>query len=208
MFVYLDESGDTGFKFRKGSSKYFVVTLLLVADPVPLHDEIDEIRKRLGLPDYREFHFVHCAKNIRYEFLKSISRFDFKVRTIIINKQLMTRPHMRNHHTFYNFVIRLILEHDHGTINGATLIIDESVKNKDKKRQLASYLRRELNSDPCTPKIHETRYHTSHQDNLIQAVDMIGGAIYRKYNKGDDRYLKVIWPRLDDVWVWTPYKID
>jgi Protein of unknown function (DUF3800) len=37
MHVYIDESGDTGFKFRSGSSRYFVVTLLLVDDPIPLH---------------------------------------------------------------------------------------------------------------------------------------------------------------------------
>jgi hypothetical protein len=42
MYIYLDESGDTGFKFRQGSSRYFVVALLLVDDPIPLHQEIHE----------------------------------------------------------------------------------------------------------------------------------------------------------------------
>ncbi len=48
MFVYLDESGDTGFKFRRGSSKYFVVTLLLVEDPIPVQIAIDELRSELN----------------------------------------------------------------------------------------------------------------------------------------------------------------
>lgn len=51
MFVYLDETGDTGFKFDKGSSRYFVVTMLLVQDPIPLYTAIDDFRKSLHVRD-------------------------------------------------------------------------------------------------------------------------------------------------------------
>jgi len=49
MLVFVDESGDTGLRLSKGSSNYFVVTLVSFQD----HDEatrcdrtIDELRKR------------------------------------------------------------------------------------------------------------------------------------------------------------------
>lgn len=47
MYIYVDESGDTGFKFGKGSSRYFVVALLLVDDPIPLHQAIHDVRLQL-----------------------------------------------------------------------------------------------------------------------------------------------------------------
>jgi hypothetical protein len=47
MFVYLDESGDAGFKFRQNSSRYFIVTLLLVEDPIPLQGAVDGLRAQL-----------------------------------------------------------------------------------------------------------------------------------------------------------------
>ena len=33
MHIYIDESGDTGFKLKAGSSRCFVIALLLVDDP-------------------------------------------------------------------------------------------------------------------------------------------------------------------------------
>jgi hypothetical protein len=44
MHLYLDESGDTGFKFQQGSSRYFVVALVVVRDSDPLAEVLEEQR--------------------------------------------------------------------------------------------------------------------------------------------------------------------
>ncbi len=41
MFVYGDEAGDTGMKFRQNSTAFFVVALVIVDDPEPLSFTVD-----------------------------------------------------------------------------------------------------------------------------------------------------------------------
>ena len=204
MFVYLDESGCTGFKFNRGSSKYFVITLLLVDDPIPIQSVITDLRKRIGFADHEEFKFSRSSNDIRDTFLREIRRKEFYVRSLVVNKELMTRPNMKNRETFYQYLVKLILTHDFGTITDATLVLDESVKDKGKQRAFSTYLRRGLNSDPTMPKVSKIVHHSSHSDNLIQATDMVCGSIFRAYEGGDDRFLALIRPKVQDLWVWRP----
>lgn len=208
MFVYLDESGDTGFRFKQGSTRYFVLTLRLVEDPIPIQSAIDRYREQLGLPLGSEFKFTKSPPAVREAFLKLLLSKRLFVRALVIDKTLMTQPYMRRRDTFYNYLVRLILEHDGGTIRDALLVLDESVKNRKKQDQRGSYLRRALNTDPDEPRLRGTVHHGSHTDNLIQAADMVSGAIYYAYHRGDDRYLNIIRPLIGrpagDLWVWMP----
>lgn len=176
MFVYLDESGDTGFKFPN-SSRYFVVTLLLINDPVPFHSAIDELRNALGFASDNEFKFYKSSDEVRWAFFRMMRRQDFRARVLVIDKHLLTAPAMRKRDTFYSIPVRLVLTYDNGTIQNAMLILDESTKSKKNKQQFTSFLRQSLNKDPEMPKVREIRYHRSSADNLIQAADMLSGAI-------------------------------
>jgi hypothetical protein len=204
MFVYLDESGDAGFKFRQGSSRYFVITLLLVDDPLPFHEAIGQLRASLGFEPDNEFKWVNSSKDVRWAFLRMLRRQDFTARVLVIDKELLTTPHMRKRDTFYNFLVQLVLRHDNGTIREATLILDESVKSRKSKQHLTTYLRQQLNVNPEDRKIREVRYHTSHSDNLIQAADMLTGAVYTHYHRGNGEYLDYIRVKISDLWLWRP----
>lgn len=204
MFVYLDESGDPGFKFKQGSSRYFVITLLLVTDPIPFHEAIDELRESLGFDRGNEFKWVRSSADVRWSFLQMLRRQDFTARVLVIDKTLMTAPHMHKRDTFYNFLVRMILTHDNGTIQDAIVILDESVKSKKSKQHLATYLRRELNSGSARRKIREVRYRKSHTDNLVQAADMLTGAINTRYHRGNSEYLDYMRVKISDLWEWQP----
>lgn len=204
MFVYLDESGDTGFKFNRGSSRYFVVALLLVDDPLPLHAAVAQLRRDLGLREDFEFKFYHSEDDRRLTFLRMLRRQDIKVRALVIDKHLMSREHMRERDVFYNFLVKMILTHDNQTISNAMVILDESAKSKRSKQALTTYLRKALNVDPGRPKIRGVRYHDSRTDSLIQATDMVVGAIYANYHHGNGEYLKAIRVKIGDLWEWQP----
>lgn len=204
MFVYLDESGDTGFRFDHGSSRYFVLTLLLVDDPIPLQAAVDDLRERLGFAPRNEFKFYRSSEEVRWAFLRMLRRQSFTARLLVIDKTLMIEPHMRKRETFYNFLVQMILKHDNGTIVDATLVLDESVKGKQSKQELTTYLRRALNADRGQRKITAVRYHKSHTDNLIQAADMLSGAAYARYHKGDSTYFDAIRSKITDLWEWRP----
>ena len=65
MFVYLDESGDTGFKFPN-SSRYFVIALLLIEDPIPFHAAIEDLRRTIGI---RPWERIQVLSNRRTGFV-------------------------------------------------------------------------------------------------------------------------------------------
>jgi hypothetical protein len=202
MFVYLDESGDTGFKFNRGSSRYFVITLLLVEDPLPFHAAIEELRAGLGFAAGNEFKWASSSHDVRWAFQRMLRRQDFSARILVVDKSLMKAPHLRQRETFYNFLVQMVLRQDDETIREATIVLDESIKNKKSKQHLATYLRRELNADPRVTKIKAVRYHRSHSDNLLQAADMLSGAIYTRYHRGNSDYLEYIRVKIGNLWEW------
>ncbi|HEX5505384.1 MAG TPA: DUF3800 domain-containing protein [Thermomicrobiales bacterium] len=208
MFVYLDESGDTGFRFDRGSTRYFVVTLLLVDDPLPLHAAVDDLKRDLHFSPRAEFKFAKSSHTVRERFLETINPLAFGVRALIVDKLAITRPQMRNKETFYNYFVRLVLDYDYGSISRATLILDESVRSRKSKEEFRTYLRRMLNTEVDSPKLTKITYHRSHADNLLQVNDMVCGAIYAAYNKGEPRYRQIIKRHIQDEWLLRPYAQD
>lgn len=202
MFVYLDEAGDTGFKFDKGSSAYFVVTVLLVDDPIPLNAAIDDFRKELKYPETHEFKFYHSKDEIRHAFLRRLHNYDVIFRALVVDKQKITRPYLQKREVFYSYLVRMLLDHDSGRIRDVILVLDEREKGKRNKQSLATYLRRHLNtSENGFNKIRDVKYHQSHRDNLIHVADMVAGAVYAKYAKGNNHYCNIIKSKLDDIWL-------
>jgi len=60
MLVFIDESVDPGLKVGYGSTRYFVVTLVLFEDideAIACDQRIGLLRKELGLRDGTEFKF-------------------------------------------------------------------------------------------------------------------------------------------------------
>lgn len=204
MFVYLDESGDTGFKFDRGSSRFFVVTLLLVEDPVPFRAAIDRLRQSLGFAAGNEFKWYASSDDTRMAFLRMARRQDFAARAMVGDETLITGASTRGSEPFYNFPVRMLLEHDADAIRNAPIVLDESVKSRKSKQELTTYLRKALNGDPAVRRIKDVRYHRSHADNLIQACDMLSGAIYARYHKGNGAYLDYVRVKIGGLWVRRP----
>lgn len=205
MFVYLDESGDTGFKFNKGSSLYFVVTILLTEDPIPLNSAIDDLRMQLGFRFNSEFKFYSSKEHVRTAFLQTLCRHDVLFRALVVDKRKITRPYLQKREVFYNYLLRQILEHDNDRIQNATLIVDQREKGKKNKQAVSTYLKSQLNTSANGfGKIKDIKYHESHRDNLLQAVDMVAGAINAQYAKDQPHYCRLIRSKLDDVWIFTP----
>jgi len=200
MFVYLDETGDTGFKFDKGSSRYFVVTILLTADPLPLNGAIEEFRSMNHFAIDHEFKFYSSPDSVRSLFLRLIPKHECLIRCLVVDKRLITRPQMQKKETFYNHLVKMLLRYDNGRLRDAQIVLDRRDRKKS-NQTLAAYLRREVNgSGTAEKKIADIRFHDSRSDNLIQAVDMASGAINAYYSKGRPEFIDIIRPRIDDIW--------
>lgn len=60
MLVFVDESGDLGYKFDRGSSAFFTIALVVFTDGETARqcqEAIRQLHDQLGLPPCGEFHF-------------------------------------------------------------------------------------------------------------------------------------------------------
>ncbi|MCA9878282.1 MAG: DUF3800 domain-containing protein, partial [Thermomicrobiales bacterium] len=67
-----------------------------------------------------------------------------------------------------------------------------------------AFASRELNAGRTGNKIKDVRYHRSHTDSIIQAADMLSGAIYTRYHRDNEEFLAYIRVKISDLWEWRP----
>jgi Protein of unknown function (DUF3800) len=201
MLVFIDESGDPGFKLSRGSSDVFVAALVAFQDAersMAAHAAIDGLARRSNLTT--EFKFNKSRHIVRDAFFEAVQPCDFRVRAIVVQKERIYSAHLRTHkEAFYSFFVRSMLTFDRGLLQRARVIIDGS-GDREFKRELSSYLRRQL--EPGV--LHKVRFNNSANDRLVQLADMCAGAIARSYRidrDSPDRWLRMLRPKIDDVWV-------
>lgn len=205
MLVFIDDSGDPGFKLDKGSSAFFVISLIIFDDELEAEKTavaIKDLRRELKFPDDLEFRFFKSSQFVREKFLKRVCNFRFRIRSLVIEKALIRSEELRcNKNSFYSYVIKLVLEHNDGTILNAKIKIDGS-GDRVFRRSFLSYLRKQLNSQER--KIMKScKLVDSHGNVLIQLADMIAGSIHRSYNvrKDDSKiYKAIIKKRIENEW--------
>ncbi len=205
MIVFIDESGDAGFKLSKGSSSTFVIALIIFDEELDAQEtavKIKKLKRNLNKSEKFEFKFNKCKRDLRLTFLESIANCNFRIRAIIFRKNIIYSSHLRSSKdSFYNFALKQVLEHNNQTIKDAKIRLDGRGERAF-RNSLAVYLRRSLNSK--TQKVMKNlRFRDSKQDVLIQLADMIVGSIRKHYDhtNGDwELYRKIIKKREDDVW--------
>ena len=115
MLVFLDDSGDPGFKVEKGSSACFVIALVIFDDPLEAEScavEIKKLRRHLKLGDHFEFKLSKCCDRFKTQFLSCVSSYKFRVRAIVMRTDVIYSqelPHSKE--TFYRYSIRMVLQH-------------------------------------------------------------------------------------------------
>ncbi|MBI4826133.1 MAG: DUF3800 domain-containing protein [Nitrospirae bacterium] len=204
----MDDSGDPGFKVSKGSSNTFVIGMVVFDDPLEAEEtalRIKKLRRELRLSDTFEFKFNKCRKDFRCRFLETVKGAHFRARAIVMQKNRIYGKELRaSKESFYNYAIKTVLKYHGGTINNARLRIDGR-GDRNFKRALSSYLKRELNLHKAVNDkvIHDLRFVDSKRNVLIQLADMVTGAINRKYSsdKADSSvYIDIISNRIEDIW--------
>lgn len=135
----------------------------------------------------------------RVRFFRALHPYPYRVRALVVDKPRLDPAVRKNKDTLYDYLVQRVLASGIEGISDARLVIDESFKGKTKKAHLTVYLRRALNADVAASgkRIADVRYHESHRDNLLQAADMIAGAIARKYERGDAQYRQSIRKKID-----------
>ena len=91
MLVFADESGDTGFKFDKGSSELFAVAAVWFrSDEAAVRCEgaISGLAQRAGRR--REYRFSHWNHGTRTRFFDCVRNCEFRYASVVMNKRKIT----------------------------------------------------------------------------------------------------------------------
>ncbi|EKD99412.1 MAG: hypothetical protein ACD_22C00259G0005 [uncultured bacterium] len=205
MIIFIDESGDPGFTFARGSSETFVIACLIFEDELEIEKTavaVKDLRRKLGLSDTVEFKFNKSSKQVRLAFLRTISRFSFTIRVLVVHKKLIKSKQLRSSkNSFYSYFIKMVLKNNGGNILNAKVRIDGS-GDRVFRRNFLTYLRKELNSKNMK-LIKDIKFIDSKSNVMIQVADMLAGVIrrYKEETKDDAvEYWDIISKKIDDCW--------
>ena len=200
MWVYVDESGDPGFRFGRGSTSHFVVALVVFDSPGHIERTdrvIARLRTRLGLRKDFEFKFNRLKHEWRMEFLTAVRYSPFRIRAMVVDKRILRSPNWRKKDIFYNYFVGQVFNHHFGSLKGAKVRVDGR-SGREFRQEFQTYVRKQAGS-----AVVNIRFLDSKSNSLIQLADMVAGAIHRAYrddDKNDPRYLELLRPRIEDLW--------
>jgi hypothetical protein len=191
MLVFIDDSGDTGFKAQ--SSQFFIIALVIFDDNLVAEETslaIKKLRREFKFPDTMEFKFHKSRLQVKKRFLEVVAKYPFRVRAIVVEKgRVRGKFKAAGRESFFNHVVMTVFRETNGTIKNAKLHFDKRGE-KRVRNELRAYLSRELDNK-AKNVFKDLKFIDSKKDTLVQLADMIAGTI-GSYNKGSNKELFLI----------------
>ena len=190
MIIFIDESGDPGFKTKRGSSKYFVLSCLIFNDEkeiIEMNETIIQYRRAHKIPDKYEFKFNKLNKEDRCSFLRYVKNNKFTIAILVADKEtVLSKSACALRDLNYEYFLGLLLERVITTNGSYDLRIDGSMTKILKyifKSRIRKYSRHQIKLN-----LHVLN---SKNDLLIQLADMIAGCVAKKLGNSNDRYVYI-----------------
>lgn len=201
QLIFIDDSGDPGFKFNRGSSRYFVVACVIFNSKISAEytsANIKMLKEQMGWKQEREFKFHRANDEQKKLFFDTIKKHNFMIRATVVDKNKIVEPTLRKSESFYSYVIKEALN-NYADMKMAQVSLDGS-GNKNFRKKSTAEIRKTINKN--NRRMVEFRLVDSKSDVLIQLADMIAGAINAKYDKtkrSRHDYIKIIRNLVDDI---------
>lgn len=203
MLVFIDDSGDPGFKTQKGSSSVFVIALVIFDDTLDAEKtsvEIKQLRRDLKFPDDTEFKFHKSRRAVKRKFLERISKYKFRIRAIVVQKAIIRSSFLVNDkESFFNYIVMQVLKNSKKTVKNARIKFDRRGERRIRDN-LRVYLSRELDNK-STHFFKDLKFVDSKTNSLIQLADMVAGTIGAFYKEKDKELINILRKRVEDIWV-------
>jgi len=195
-YIFLDESGDLGFKDK--SSKFFTITLMCcdVKTEVEVNRIIKKIRKNLlkkKMKNTSELKGNNSTDRIRFAVLNKAVEKNIEIYTIILDKSKIYDYLKNSKDKLYNYTANLILNECSLNDGKFKLIVDKrgGVVVNDFDR----YIKFKMNNKNSNCEI-DVEHKNSNREGCLQVLDFISWAIFRKYELNDERYYNIIKRRI------------
>jgi hypothetical protein len=200
MYIYLDESGDLGFDFRKRkTTKRFVITLLVCETQQALralHNAVErtlrhKVCRRKKRSSGIELKGSNTSIGIKTYFIRQLEGDGWHLYSVILDKKRV-EDYLRapwNRNKLYNFLARFLIEKLplRETLTNVRLTVDKS-KNKDDIRDFNQYIQNQIEGILPLNTGFSIEHLISHESFGLQAVDLFCWGIARKYERADKQW--------------------
>lgn len=195
MLAFIDESGDTGRKTNKGSSAYFVVSIVLFLDndtAIQCDKRIDLLRSELNKSSDFEFHYSRNSANVASAFVDAVLPYDFVIFSVAIDKDpgKLYGNGFNVKDSFYKYACHMAISNALPALDNAVVVVDKS-GSATFQQSLAKYLKAKFNTTSL--KIKKVKQQDSKKNNLLQLADYAASITNRKLqNKVPSEHARLI----------------
>ncbi|MBI5651998.1 MAG: DUF3800 domain-containing protein [Chloroflexi bacterium] len=185
-----DESGNLSFAFSQGGTPYFVLALVGFEDPNQVYARVEQFRRARGLVR-REFSFHEIkSQRLKERLLQFLATLPLTAWVLVVKKADLAEPYrlMPNKTLYAFFLSEAIAQIPPLYRKKRNLILDEY----DSSGELFLELGRLFKTRGIERGFKKIVAKRSSSETLIQIADLIAGATFRKFTKGNDRYFDLI----------------
>ena len=183
MKIAIDESGDSGRKFWAGSSRWFILTAVIVPDSEycgPTCQAIEHYRANNN--GGRELHFARNSHEQHASFLDYMRDQEFVFASLVIDKKklLRRRPYVfRRKMTLLRFAFGKLFTQLKPWLDNPVVLVDNNGP-KHFNRALSRHLMKLFGSrhKGDIHSLKQVRMVDSNHEPLVQLADYISGAIH------------------------------
>jgi hypothetical protein len=194
MYVLIDESGDLGFKFARGSSRYFVVAAVVTSDLTSLTKCVISIRTSLR-KKYRQGPILHAhteRTRVRERVLKGAAQLNCVAVALAVDKQKIPRTARLQSNTLYNTIVADLVFELVRNVRSLQQSCDVLVSARDTWPGVYKVLAAKLERAIGNAAAGSVRLATPYDVPALQLVDFVAWAVYQKYEFNDDTYADMI----------------
>lgn len=185
-----DESGNLNFAFSQGGTWYFIVALVGFDQPDEIRQRIEKFKHERGLVG-REFSFHEItSQRLKERLLRFLATLRFTAWVLVVRKDTLAVPYRAmQRNTLYAFLVsEAIRQIPLEQRNNSNLILDEF----DRSGKVLLELGRVLKAQEIVRGFKKIAAKRSSSEPLIQVADLIAGAVFQRFAKGDERFLQLI----------------
>jgi len=219
FLAYIDESGDEGFSFGRGSSEWFVLSAAVTrrASDLEAVRLVDDVRSLLRRPPRKPLHFRDIRHEQRLVYVDAISRANLRAVNVLVHKpSLQEQEKFGERYRLYFYAVRYLLErvswycrdHRSGADEGdGTLELVFSNRSGMSYAELGEYLARLRDmTGPLDVRIDWTVVRADRIVSFspgrrmgLQIADALAGSFYyaveaSQYGFVEDRYARMLRP--------------
>jgi len=204
MNIYVDESGDLGFRFDKpygkgGSSRYLTIAFLVVPKNLSHLPKriVRDLYRRAKQPPGKELKSTQLTLHDKVFFAnKTVGLLalnpQIKIFAITVKKSKVKRHIRKDANKLYNYMISLVLPDRIKRQPQINFIPDKRSIKVQSGNSLADYLQIKLWFELGSKTQITNMPQESHNELNLQFIDFISNIIWRKYEKSHDIAYNII----------------